>query len=248
MSASIGLALVGFLVAAAPDAGTYPFYLERPVTAADLEGRTLRELSLMRNVVFARAGQPFRKKWVNDYFSQFSWYVPEMLDESKLTALDKANAAFIAKYEIAIPTAELMARRDALEKKLLEPKKKPAKDDLLEMLLLSEAVGIPPTKLMAALKGAIPGWDRNPLLMPKVLDELLTFEQTSDLSRRDLRILRNTIFARHGRAFTTDTMRDYFAKKAWYTPDPKYTDKSLTKIDRLNIKSERSRIGFEPSD
>ena len=35
-------------------------YYERALTDEDLAGRTLRELSLMRNWIYARAGNPFR--------------------------------------------------------------------------------------------------------------------------------------------------------------------------------------------
>src|SRR5437762_3233786 len=63
-----------------------PLYYERLITAADLEGRSLRELSLMRNTIYARAGNPFRKKWLRDYFTSQPWYHPATrTDPSKLT-------------------------------------------------------------------------------------------------------------------------------------------------------------------
>ena len=49
-----------------------PLYYDRALTPADLQGRTLRELTLMRNTVYARAGHPFRKKWLRDYFTAYS--------------------------------------------------------------------------------------------------------------------------------------------------------------------------------
>src|SRR5690242_1112822 len=42
--------------APAPAGEARPLYYERALTAADLDGRTLRELSLMRNTIFARVG------------------------------------------------------------------------------------------------------------------------------------------------------------------------------------------------
>lgn len=224
------LALVALLLTAAPDAGaTTTPYLTRAVTPADLEGKTLLQLSLMRNMIFARAGQVFRKPWVREHFQKYDWYKPTGLDNKKLTKLDRANAAAIAKYEIAIPVAELQKRRLALETKLANATKR-ATDDIVEMMLLSEAMGVaPPSSLNAS-------YVRDPLVRPEVLDELVNVNQLQDLSRRDLRILRNTVFARRGRPFKTETMSDYFAKKSWYRADAKYTDKRLTKIDQANIK------------
>jgi hypothetical protein len=81
---------------------------------------------------------------------------------------------------------------------------------------------------------------RDPLSDPDLLRQPLTLDDLKDLSRRDLRILRNTVFARHGRPFNTATMRDWFERMAWYRVDPKYTDKRLTKVDLDNIKLIRS--------
>ncbi len=231
------LALVAFLLAAAPDAGGPPsFYFDRAVTAADLQGKSLRELSLMRNVIFARAGQVFRKPWVREHFVQYAWYKPTGLDPKKLTALDKANAATIAKYEIAIPVDELH-KRSATVGSRIQATKTPSKDDVVEMILLSEAMGVVPPDYVMALA---PAHDRDPLARPEVLDALLNVTQLKDMSKRDLRILRNTVFARRGREFKTDTMRDYFEKKGWYRVDAKYTDQRLTKVDLTNIKLIRS--------
>lgn len=52
------------------------------------------------------------------------------------------------------------------------------------------------------------------------------------LSENDLRILRNTIFAKHGRAFKTDILKDYFMKQSWYSVNPTYHDSLLSDFDR----------------
>ena len=98
---------------AAPAEPAIP-YFERPVVEADLKGKSLYELTLMRNTIFARAGNKFRKKWLHEHFTQQSWYAPAGLDEKKLAPYDAANAAAIATYEAGIPRADLLRRRDAL--------------------------------------------------------------------------------------------------------------------------------------
>src|SRR5499425_1312869 len=90
-----------------------PLYYTRALTPADLEGRTLRELALMRNTIYARAGHQFRKKWLHDYFAAQSWYKPLAKDDNtKITKVDRANAALIAQAEEAPTQAELKKRRD----------------------------------------------------------------------------------------------------------------------------------------
>ena len=50
-----------------------------------------------------------------------------------------------------------------------------------------------------------------------------------------LKLLRNTIFAKYGRSFKSETLKSWFAKKDWYNVDPKYTDSILTDTDKKNI-------------
>jgi YARHG domain-containing protein len=66
---------------------------------------------------------------------------------------------------------------------------------------------------------------------------------TRELSNRDVdglfpeiaRRLRNEIFARHGRTFKDPHLQSYFASQDWYHPDPKFSLKSLSPIERKNV-------------
>ena len=49
-----------------------------------------------------------------------------------------------------------------------------------------------------------------------------------------LRMLRNTVYARHGRVFREDDLRQYFAARPWYKPENGYSDRLLTTNDRAN--------------
>ncbi|HSE98401.1 MAG TPA: protein kinase, partial [Blastocatellia bacterium] len=51
-----------------------------------------------------------------------------------------------------------------------------------------------------------------------------------------LRMLRNTVYARHGRLFNAPVVRVYFMSRDWYSPRPDYKDSDLTPIDRANIR------------
>lgn len=210
-----------------------PYYRSDLWKREDLADKSLRELSIMRNTIFARAGNPFRKKWVNDYFSAQSWYhAAEKTDFSKLTENDKLNASLIGDYEATLTRADLVARKTAIldawggdfaAMARVDP------DSAIELQLLSAALG------EYAGDPSIPVEQRSPLADPSVLDREIATAQLSDLSRRDLRILRNTIFARHGRAFKSPQLQAYFAQKTWYEVDTGYTDDRLTPIDQANI-------------
>jgi hypothetical protein len=72
--------------------------------------------------------------------------------------------------------------------------------------------------------------------MEKSLDEVLSLKDLRELSLRDLRLLRNTIYARRGRPFKSPLLQKHFAHMPWYKVDPEYTDARLTKNDQRNVK------------
>jgi hypothetical protein len=208
-----------------------PLYYDRALTPADLEGRTLRELTLMRNTVYARAGHPFRKKWLHDHFAAQPWYKPLAKDDdTRITKLDRANVGLIAQAEEGQKRPELTRRRDDILARQRAGKATP--EDDIELGLLNTRLG----EWVAAAADARPPATVSPLEDPSQLDHVIRVEQLSDLSRRDLRILRNTIYARHGRPFKSRLLQAYFDDMSWYKADPAFTEKRLTKVDVTNIR------------
>ncbi len=72
----------------------------------------------------------------------------------------------------------------------------------------------------------------------------------SGLSLADIRRLRNTIFARHGRIFETSELQAYFASRPWYRPMSDYSDANLTSKDRENLRvilAAENRMGSSES-
>jgi hypothetical protein len=53
--------------------------------------------------------------------------------------------------------------------------------------------------------------------------------------RKFVRLLRNEIFARHGRTFKSKDLRQIFESTDWYKPDPNYSDDMLNDIEKKNI-------------
>ncbi|HEX8177431.1 MAG TPA: YARHG domain-containing protein [Pyrinomonadaceae bacterium] len=56
------------------------------------------------------------------------------------------------------------------------------------------------------------------------------------LSGEELRRLRNTVYARHGRTFDSPDLQRYFDARPWYKPRSDYSEDSLTAADLANIK------------
>ncbi|PID58806.1 hypothetical protein CSB45_02060 [candidate division KSB3 bacterium] len=83
--------------------GDYPQTSVRKLKQADLTGKTLWELSLMRNEIFARSGYIFKTQELQKHFEQQAWYVPRHKDVTVVSALlselEHDNINMIKRYE-----------------------------------------------------------------------------------------------------------------------------------------------------
>lgn len=57
------------------------------------------------------------------------------------------------------------------------------------------------------------------------------------LSLYELRLLRNEIYARHGRLFKAIWLQQYFYGQPWYQPDENFKDESVSGSDKLNVET-----------
>lgn len=57
------------------------------------------------------------------------------------------------------------------------------------------------------------------------------------LSLYELRLLRNEIYARHGRLFRALWLQQYFYGQPWYQPDDNFNDENVSGIDKLNVET-----------
>lgn len=57
------------------------------------------------------------------------------------------------------------------------------------------------------------------------------------LSLHELRLLRNEIYARHGRMFRAPWLDQYFNSQPWYLPDENFKDEELSGIDKQNVET-----------
>ena len=74
----------------------------------------------------------------------------------------------------------------------------------------------------------------------RLADSLLTLDDLAEYSPRDLRLMRNEIYAHHGRPFKSPLLREYFSNTDWYQEDASYTDARLSKLEVANIHIIRS--------
>ena len=68
---------------------------------------------------------------------------------------------------------------------------------------------------------------------------LLTNDDIKGMSKHDLALARNEIYARHGRKFQTEEYSKYFSGKSWYSINPNYNysddDSNLNSIEVKNV-------------
>ncbi|HFE45801.1 MAG TPA: YARHG domain-containing protein, partial [Nannocystis exedens] len=188
-------------------------------------------------------GQKFRKEWLRQYFSAQPWYQPkDDVDVSELGEEDLKNAERIVDFGNAIKPATLRERRHAINEKMLSGTS--TRLDSIEFQLIAARLG-------EWQGGSAIEKRPSPLEEPELLNELLGVADLDDFSLRDLRILRNTVYARRGRTFNSALLQLFFEDKAWYNPNPDYSGKLLTSIDRKNIrliKSLEKELGGPISD
>ena len=72
-------------------------------------------------------------------------------------------------------------------------------------------------------------------LMGDVQRRILSESDLSSMGRLELSILRNSIYARHGRRFQSAQLQAFFASESWYRENPRYHDGLLTSTDRQNL-------------
>jgi hypothetical protein len=71
-------------------------------------------------------------------------------------------------------------------------------------------------------------------LHDQLTTKAITRRMLEGMFREDARKLRNEIYARHGKVFKEQELRNYFSGQDWYKPDLRYTEAALTVIERQN--------------
>ena len=92
-----------------------------------------------------------------------------------------------------------------------------------------------------ALIDTIRKQQRKVALMPGDMElfenKLIAETMLRGLSLHELRLLRNEIYARHGRIFKTMWLQQYFGGQEWYDPKEDFKDEEISGPDKTNIET-----------
>jgi serine/threonine protein kinase len=95
---------------------------------------------------------------------------------------------------------------------------------------------IPPVQAPLPTAVSTPRIEKSPIhgLYPHTSYQPVTEEELIPMNCNDLAIMRNEIYARHGRQFSTPSFREYFKSQDWYQVDPNYSDNRVTALEKRN--------------
>ena len=68
-------------------------------------------------------------------------------------------------------------------------------------------------------------------------NKMITERMLKGLSLHELRLLRNEIYARHGRAFRAPWLQQYFWSQPWYEQKEDFQDEQVSGTDKLNVET-----------
>jgi hypothetical protein len=234
------------------------------ITDDNLRDYTGAELTILIGEIEAIHGKTFSEEWLQKYFDERYWYKQNAAyGPAVLTEFERKNIErLIAEKEKNRKTAISIGDMDNFQDVLLTEDKL-AGLSLLDLRILREefyarhgkkfdAPGIrdyfnwrdwyKPAKNQKAIKlnaTEQKNVDLLALYEAKIREWFSTNVVTDDtigaLFAEDLRVLRNEMYARHGRVFMDKKLQQYFEAQSWYKPDPEFTDDQLNEIEIQNL-------------
>jgi hypothetical protein len=231
----------------------------------NLRDYTGAELTILIAEVEAIHGKTFpTEEWLQKYFDERYWYKRNpVYDPVALTDIERKNIAKLtAEKDKGRHTAISIGDMDNFQNALLTEDKL-AGLSILELRILREefyarhgkkfdAPGIrdyfnwrdwyKPAKNQAAVKlnkieqqnvDLLASFEAK--IREKLSTEPLQEGTLGDMFAEDLRVLRNEIYARHGRIFKDAELQKYFESQPWYKPNPDFKDDQLNEIEAANL-------------
>ena len=246
--------------------GDMRIWQKRVITDDDLGTYNGTELTILIAEIEAIHGKTFpNEEWLQKYFDERYWYKrnpaysPEGLSDIERKNIERLTSERGAGRNTAIAIGDM----DKFHNVLLTEDKL-AGLTLLELRILREEFWARAgKKIEAAGIRSFFDWrdwyhpvkDQSKVKLSKIEDENvailaayedkmrqrlaaepLTDDFLGDLFAEDLRVLRNEIYARHGRIFRDPELQKYFVAQAWYTPNPDFKDEMLSEVESENLK------------
>ena len=79
-----------------------------------------------------------------------------------------------------------------------------------------------------------PNLSSSEYILPASDQSVMSEGDVADLTKEQLRLARNEIYARHGYVFQSEDLQTYFSSKSWYQQEPDF-DGSLNEVEKENI-------------
>lgn len=244
--------------------GDMRIWRDKEIKDDNLRDYSGAELTILAAEIEALHGKTFSEEWLQKYFNERYWYKANpAYDPVVLNAIERKNIErFLTEKDKNRKTAISIGDMDNFQTVALTEDKL-AGLSILELRILREefyarhgkkfdepgirdyfnwrdwykaaknqkAIKLNPIEqqnvdLLAAYEAK---------LREKLSTELITDDTLGAMFAEDLRVLRNEVYARHGRVFKDKKLQDYFLTQAWYKPDPTFTDDKLNDIEIQNL-------------
>ena len=234
------------------------------ITDDNLRDYSGAELTILIGEIEAIHGKTFSEEWLQKYFDERYWYKKNpAYDATVLTETERKNIERLTtekeknrktaisigdmgNFQNVLLTEDKLAGLSLLELRILREefyarrgKKfdapgiqdyfnwrdwyKPAKNQKAIKLNATEQKNV---DLLASYEAKIREW---------ISTNLVTDETLGYLFAEDLRVLRNEIYARHGRVFKDKKLQQYFETQSWYKANPEFMDDQLNEIEVQNL-------------
>lgn len=246
--------------------GDLRFWEKKTITEDNLSPNTAAEWSVLIAEIEAIHGKTFTDEpWLQKYFDERYWYKPDPnynpslmseLDRKNLSAImsarDKQRKVAVSpgdmdKFQNAVLTEKMLEGATLNELRIMRNEfwarhgktfstpgyrafymwqdwYKPLKDQTKVKLSPIEEQNVK----------TIENYETK--LHEKLETEPVTDEMLEGLFAEDLRVLRNEIYARHGRVFKDVKLQKTFVELSWYKPDPNFKDDMLSDVEKANLK------------
>jgi hypothetical protein len=234
------------------------------ITDDNLRTYSGAELTILAAEVEAIHGKIFPEEWLQKYFDERYWYkrspaysaavltdterknIEKLFGEKEKGRKTEISIGDMDNFQTVLLTEDKLKGLTILELRILREefyarrgKKfdvpgirqyfdwrdwyKPARNQKTVKLSMVEQENV---DILAARENVLREW----IATTAIGDDYL-----GDLFAEDLRVLRNEIYARHGRVFKDADLQKYFAAQPWYKPDPTFTDDKLSEIEIGNL-------------
>ena len=244
--------------------GDLRFYRDRLLTEEQLGDHTGAEWRVLRAEVEAIHGKRFDDEpWLQKYFEERYWYTPDAhYDPKQLTKIELKNLETIAaahkkQRKLALSPGDMELFQDHLiteemlhglglhELRLLRNEVYARHGRTFGGGWLQQYFEFQPWYEPSQRKGE----PKLSEIEKKNVETIVKYENRlrEELSTKavskslldglfleDARKLRNEIYARHGKVFKEKWLQKYFSSFDWYKPDPNFSEKSLSSIEKKN--------------